>query len=153
MSLEPGFGIELSMLVEPDGAWQHVYTYYNHGLEPPYGGVKSEETGGDLVVSVGMFDKIMRWTEEWIGYVRGIVKNPSTYSPDLPLEYSLDIQDNGDVVLALNITMETLDSYFSWSKDTGMVTFKARQAFDLSWEGFLFYWKAMNDFSAKIKER
>ncbi len=153
MPLKPGFGIELTMLVQINADWHQVYVYYNHGLEPPYGGVRSEETGEDIEITVDHFDKIMGWTNVWIGFIRGIVKSPLEYNPDLPLDYKIWIQSNGDVVLAMDIAMETLDSYFRWSKDTGLITLRARDAFDLSWETFLFYLKTMEDFSAKIKEQ
>lgn len=165
MPLESGFGIELTMLIRANAEWHHVYTYYNHGLEPPYGGVRSEETGEDLVVKVEMFDKIMGWTNDWIRFIKGITKNPITHNPDLPLEYRLYfagendvVMDNEDIVIGegdvvLRVTMETLDSEFIWSKDTGMVNFKARPAYDLSWEGYLFYVKCMEDFSDKVKEQ
>ncbi len=104
------------------------------------------------------FDKIIGWTNEWVRFIRGMTKNPIVHNPDLPLEYKLRVLDEdegelneGDVVL--NLVMETLDAAFIWSKNTGMVTFKARDAYDLSWEGFLFYGKCLEDFASKVKEQ
>lgn len=76
---------------------------------------------------------------------------PLKHDPDLPLKYNLKVQDDGDVRLRLE--METLDSTLIWRKSTGMIICKARSPYDISWAGFLFYVKAMEDFSAKIKEQ
>lgn len=153
MPLEAGFGIDFTMLVSPSSEWTSMYTYYNHGLEPPHGGVKSDETGADLKMNIGWFDRVMGWTDDFIGFIGGMCDCPDKHDPDLPLEYKLEIDGNGVGDVILNITMETLDAEFIWEKSTGLIIFKARDAFDLSWAGFLFYMKALKDFSSKIKEQ
>lgn len=154
-SLEAGFGIELNLLIPYGGDWSQMYTYYNHGLEPPYGGVRSSATPGDAEWEVDQFDNILRYTNKWIGYISAITGNPIIHNPDLPLSYNLGVVDGGVV---MNVEMETLNSEFSWNSPgggqaPGTVIFKARPAYDLSWEGFLFYVKAMQDFASKIKEQ
>lgn len=158
MPLEAGFGIDLTMLICPSSEWTAMYTYYNHGLEPPYGGVRSDETSLDLEMTVGWFDRTLGWTDDWVGYISMITGNHVKHDPDLPLEYRLRVleQDEppyneGDVVL--NITSESLDAEFAWIKASGLIVFKARDAFDLSWAGYLFYMKVLKDFSAKVKEQ
>jgi len=153
MPLEAGFGIDLTMLICPSSEWTSIYTYYNHGLEPPHGGVSSDETATDLVMTVGWFNRIMGWTDDFIGFIGKMCDCPSKHDPDLPLEYKLEIDGNGAGDVILNITMETLDAVFIWSKATGLITFSPRDAFDLSWAGFLFYVKCLKDFSVKIKEQ
>ncbi len=165
MSLEAGFGINLEMLISPSSDWQTIYIYYNHGLEPPHGGVRSEATTEDLEMNVGWFDRVMGWTDDWIGMIAGITDNHIHHDPDLPLNYNLraleadegDL-DEGDIVF--DITMETLNAEFVWTKAHGqgegspkVIIFKPRPAFDLSWAGFLFYVTCLKDFSAKVKEQ
>jgi hypothetical protein len=151
--LESGFGIELNLLLPFNAGWSQIYTYYNHGLEPPDGGIKSNEFTEDAEFEVEDFDNLLRYTDKWVAYISAITGNIIAYNPDLPLEYKANLQENGDLVMNTSIEMETLDSMIIWSKNTGKITLKARDAFDLSWSGFLFYAKCLKDFSAKIKEQ
>lgn len=153
MPLEAGFGIELKALTCPSSVWIPLYTYYNHGLEPPHGGVKSCETTIDHEMSVDWFDRITEWTEYWVGIIAYATGNHTYHDPDLPLEYKLSIDGNGAGDVVLDIVMETLDAQIVWTKATGLIIFKSREAFDLSWGGFLFYLKALEDFSTKVKEQ
>ncbi len=152
-SLEEGFGVELTLLIPFTGVWGNLYTYYNHGLESPHGGVISAETGADVEFEAGQFDNVLRYIDKWITYVSCIAEIPTKHNPDLPLEYKLEIDGNGLGDVIMNIVMETLNAGFIWVKDSGLIIFKARDAFDLSWEGFLFYVKCLEDFSSKIKEQ
>ncbi len=157
-SLEAGFGIELNLLIPFGGTWVQMYTYYNHGLEPPYGGVRSAETTADYEFETAQFDNILRYTDKWIAYIAAITGNPIIHNPDLPLEYKLEVV-GGEVVL--NLAMETLVAEFAWSRPggggggshPGTVIFKVRPAYDLSWEGYLYYGQCLKDFASKIKEQ
>jgi len=150
MALPTEYGIEIKLLLRSDGGWGGVYTFYNHGLEPPLGGVRSD-AGSGSTITVEQFDRLLSSTDLWIRHVIGITKNPKEHNPDLPLEHKLEVEVNGD--LRLKITMETLDSEMLWEKATGKITFSARDAFDLSWEGFLYYKIVLEDFVAKVKEQ
>lgn len=150
MALPSDYGIEIKLLLQSDGGWEGVYTYYNHGLEPPHGGVRSEAADA-TTWKVGKLEGLLHSTDIWIRAIAGFIKLPKDHNPDLPLEYSLKPQENGDLLLA--VKMETLESTMRWDKATGNVIFNARDAFDLSWEGFLYYKIILEDFVAKIKEQ
>ena len=144
------YGIELKLLLPSDGDWEGIYTYYNHGLEPPLGGVRSDAVD-EAAWTVEQVERLLSSTAIWVRYVIEITKNPKDHNPDLPLEYSLKPEDNGDLLLA--VKMETLESTIRWDKVAGKIIFSARDAFDLSWEGFLYYKIILEDFVAKIKEQ
>jgi len=150
MSLPTDYGIEMKLLLKSDGGWGGVYTYYNHGLEPPWGGVRSE-AADEAEGTVDQFESLLNAADLWINYIRKLFDHPLKHNPDLPLTYKLKIQDDGD--LKLKIEMETLDSEMLWNKATGNIEFHARPAYDLSWEGFLYYKIILEDFLAKIKEQ
>lgn len=148
MALPTDYGIEIKLLLRSDGGWGGVYTYYNHGLEPPLGGVKSDASD-EATWTVEQCEALLHSTDLWIRYVREIMKIAVKHNPDIPLEYSLKPQGNGD--LLLEVKMETLESTMLWEKAAGKIIFSARDAFDLSWEGFLYYKIILEDFMAKVK--
>lgn len=150
MALPADYGIEICLLLDSGPGWGCVYIYYNHGLEPPYGGVRSEAADA-AEWTVDQFEGLLDATDEWIKYIRGIFSVPVGNDPDLPLNVKLKVRPDGDVLL--DIEMESLNSRMKWEKSTGLVEFDARDAYDLSWKGFLYYMKAMRDFVAKIKEQ
>jgi len=150
MALPTDYGIEIKLLLKSDGGWGGFYTYYNHGLEPPLGGVRSD-AADEAIWKVEKAESLLHSTDIWIRYITDNLKIPKNHNPDLPLEYSLSVEDNGDLLLELK--METLESTIRWDKATGNITFNARDAFDLSWDGFLYYKTILEDFVAKIKEQ
>lgn len=150
MALPTDYGIEIKLLLQSGGGWRGVYVYYNHGLEPPHGGVRGEAAGA-TTWKIEKLEGLLNSTDIWIKSIAGFIKLPKNHNPDLPLEYSLSVEDNGDLLLA--VKMETLESTMRWDKVAGNIIFAARDAFDLSWEGFLYYKIILDDFMAKIKEQ
>lgn len=150
MTLPTEYGLDISLMLKPNADWVCVYTYYNHGLEPPHGGVKSDAVS-ETTWKVEKLEALLHSTDIWIRAIAGFYKLPKNHNPDLPLEYSLKPEENGDLLLA--VKMETLESTMRWDKANGNIIFAARDAFDLSWEGFLYYKIILEDFVAKIKEQ
>lgn len=151
MALEPDFGIQVTLVLPVAGNWEHLYTYYNHGAEPPFGGVRSDEVVEEAEWAMPQLDRATQHTETWIKQVRGLLNLPMIHDPDLPLTYDLKVGISGNVTIDLK--METLDMGIEWEKADNIVVFRPRPAFDLSWAGFLFYNKAIGDFINKIKEQ
>lgn len=146
------YAIQLSLMLSHSGDWVTSCTYYNHGLEPPYGGVKSEETLLPTIVRLEKFGEDVVAIGAFITHVINVVKTtkavPTDPVPDEPLEYSLELV--GDE-FRYNIEMESLALSVIYDKTTGRITFAPRDAYDISWQGFLFFNETLKDFLTEIK--
>jgi len=150
VALPTDYGIEICLLLNSEPDWNCVYIYYNHGLEPPLGGVKSE-VADETVWTVEQFEGLLDATDIWVNNIVRVMEIPRKHNPDMPLNVKLKVQPDGDVLL--DIEMESLDSRMKWEKDTNNIEFNARPAYDISWEGFLYYMTVMRDFIKKIREQ
>ena len=145
------YAIEMSMMLYQGDAWKVAFTYYNHGLEPPYGGIKSGALSEDFVMTLDEFKENVKIVDEFLHKVISVVKSikPIPYDavPDAPLEY--DIAHNG-ASINYSMIMESMDLDVVYSG--GNVTFKARDAYDVSWRGFVFFQETMEAFLAEIEK-
>ena len=149
------YAIELTlMLYHHDNAhWTRQFTYYNHGEEPPFGGVRSEPTTDPIVLSIEGFENNIKAVESWRRHVINVVKTikpvPNGGIPDMPMEYKIETV-NGTLIYQLH--MESMEMNITYDKSAKTVTFAPRDAFDVSWRGFLFHQETMLDFLEEIKK-
>ncbi len=155
--MSSSYAIELSLMLYQDGEsgqWVRSFTYYNHGLEPPYGGVKSDETTVPIVMSIDDLRANIKSIESFIKHIINVVKTikpvPKNAIPDSPLELSVTPQEN---TLDYVIEMESMQLTVIYDKATKEITFKPRSSYDVSWQGFLFYHETMEDFLAEIERQ
>lgn len=146
------YAIELSLMLYQEDQWMRSFTYYNHGVEPPFGGIRSDETElpftmsiGDLKENIISVDAFIRTVIDAVKIIKPIPKNPI---PDRPLEYKVSGYDD---TIEYNIEMETLQLTVVYDKTTKEITFAPRPAYDVSWQGFLFYNETIRDFLSEIE--
>ncbi len=146
------YAIELVLMLYQGGQWVRTMTYYNHGEEPPYGGVKSNLTSGPLVLSVQGFEDNVKAVESWRRNVVSVCKTISpilnTGLPDGATEYKITPSGSD---LTYDIVMDSLDMEVAYDHSARTVTFAARTAYDVAWRGFLFHQETMLDFLESVK--
>ena len=147
------YAIEMSMMLYQKDEWKVAFTYYNHGEEPPYGGIKSDEMPEDFVMSLDKFEANIIAVDEFLQKVRGAVKSikpiPFNPVPDCPLEYGLEPKAGS---IDYNIEMESMQLTVIYDKTTKKITFSSRPAYDISWQGFLFFQETIKDLLAEIEK-
>lgn len=146
------YAIELSLMLYQEDQWMRSFTYYNHGEEPPYGGVRADEALSPFAMSIGelrenikSIDSFIRTVIDAVKAIKPIPKNPI---PDRPLEYGVSGYDD---TIEYHIEMETLQLTVVYDKTTKEITFNSRPAYDVSWQGFLFYHETIRDFLVEIE--
>ncbi len=146
------YAVELTLLLYHEGEWVRRFTYYNHGKEPPFGGVRSGESVDPVVMAVWEFENSVKAVGSWIGHVVSVCKSikpvPSDGTPDMPVEYSVDPM--GDI-LVYTLEMESMKVTITYDIDEKTVTFASKDAFDISWRGFLFHHETVQDFLEQVK--
>lgn len=145
---------ELSLILSDGAEYNSVATYYDGGAEPPYGGVKVPELPTDVDFTIEQATFLLKAVDDWVDRVVEIMK-PATKmtrcaSPDLDMETRMWMDGDN---LRLKITSETLDAEFAYTPNVpDKIVMKSRAAFDLSWCGFLYYHKTLQQYLQKIKE-
>ena len=146
------YAIELSLILYHEDKWVRSMTYYNHGEEPPFGGVKSGGATDPLELTLEEFEDNVKAVESWKGHVISVVKAikpvPKVGAPEIPFEYRVDFVDD---TIVYKLVMESLEMTVTFDKSAKTVTFSPRSAFDVSWRGFLFHQDTMIDFLEEIK--
>ena len=143
---------ELSLVLSDSDDYNTILTYYDGGAEPPYGGVRAPELPEDVDFTINQASFLVKATHEWINRVVEIMKPGTTMircaSPDLDMETRMWL-DGDD--LKLRLISETLDSEFVYISADSKIIMKARDAFDLSWCGLLYYHETLEIFLRKVK--
>jgi len=146
------YAIELSLMLYQADQWKVAFTYYNHGLEPPHGGVRSEEMTEPFAMSVDDLKKNIDSVDAFIRIVISAVKDikpiPKNPIPDSPLEYNVIPGANS---IGYDIEMESMQLEVVYDKATKDITFAPRPSYDVSWQGFLFFHETIRDFLAEIE--
>jgi len=145
---------ELSLVLSDGDEYNAIATYYDGGAEPPYGGVKALALPQDADFTIEQATFLLNAVDGWIDRVIEIMKPGVSMtrcaSPDLDMETKMWM-DGDD--LKLIIGTETLDAEFIYNpNDLDRIIMKARDAFDLSWCGFLYYHETLRRYLKKIKE-
>ncbi len=146
------YAMEMSLVLYHEGEWAVSFTYYNHGAEPPYGGVRSVELLLPHVITLTELKENIFAIDKFIDHVVNVVKTikpvPKNPVPDRPLEYSVELV--GDE-LKYKIEMESMLVAATYDKTTEEITFAPRDAYDVSWQGFLFFCETIKDFQTEIE--
>ena len=146
------YAIELTLMLYHEGYWIRSFTYYNHGECPPFGGVRSDATVDPVVLDMQDFENNVNAIESWKRHVISVVKTikpvPKEGRPELPLEYNVESVDD---TIVYRFSMESMEMTVTYDKSAKTITFAPRDAFDVSWEGFLFHQETMLHFLAEIK--
>ncbi|KKL79411.1 hypothetical protein LCGC14_2015120 [marine sediment metagenome] len=149
----PNYAIELSLMLYHNNHPVRTFTFYNHGAEPPYGGVRADAVIAPLVMTMEGMKNADAAVDAWIRNVIDVAKltTPVTKSclPDLPYENKIDDTDG---IVEYNMEMETLSVSISYEKSTFQFTFAARGDFDISWRAFMFYRSTIKGFIQRVSE-
>ena len=147
------YAIELSLMLYHGDEWIRKFTYYNHGKEPPYGGVRSEGSPDPVVLDMEEFENTTEAVESWKRHVINVVKSikpiPGNAVPDAPVEYKVDPTDDE---ITYYLSMDSMEMTITYDRSDKTITFAPRDAFDVSWQGFLFHHETITDFLKEIKK-
>lgn len=141
-------GINLSEIYKIDALpVETLATYQLLDTSETNGCVSSEARTTDLILNLEAARVIINSARLWVNWIISVQKITVKDFPDHPYELTVHVSAPG---MNYNIEMETLDQTIEWDAGNGTFTLRARQAYDISIEAFIYYLDTLDDLISAI---
>ncbi len=136
-------GINLSAIIKIDALPVEIMaTYQLLDVTDANGCISAEARGSDLVMSLDFAKEMIKSARLWIGAITSVQKITLSDRPDHTYELTVRVSAPG---MNYNIEMKTLDQTIEWDAGNETFTMRARQAFDISIEAYIYYLNTLDD--------